>query len=365
MKDEKKLLPEAIPRLLAWYRENRRSMPWRDDPTPYHVWVSEIMLQQTRIEAATPYYLRFIRELPGIRELAAAEDEKLMKLWQGLGYYSRARNLKKAAGVVVRSYGGALPEEAAELKKLPGIGDYTAGAIASIAMGKPEPAVDGNVLRVLSRLFASEEDVLDPAVRKSAADALRAAYPRGRDASDLTQGLMELGEVVCIPNGLPLCENCPLSTLCRAKERGVAEKLPVRSPKKERRVEEKTVLILTDGTRFALSKREERGLLAGLWEFPSLPGRPGEEEILRILREKGVPAEKIVPAGEAKHVFTHVEWHMKNYIVRVASAPEGFRFPDRETLFRDYAVPSAFRRCLDEIRKLPGDLREAQKNEEE
>ena len=351
MRDEKGLLSESIGRILAWYRANRRSMPWRDDPSPYHVWLSEIMLQQTRIEAATPFYRRFLEELPTVEALAVCDDEKLMKLWQGLGYYSRARNLKKAAVLMTEKYGGSLPGEAAELRKLPGVGAYTAGAIASIAFGRPEPAVDGNVMRVLARLFASEEDVLSPRVRKDAEELLRASYPAGEDAADLTQGLMELGEVVCIPNGAPLCEKCPLGTLCEAAKRGIQEELPKRMPKKERRIEEKTVLILTDGTRFALGKREDKGLLAGLWELPSLPGKLSAGETGRILTERGIRWEKILPAGDAVHLFSHVEWRMTGYRVLLSDRPPDYAFPDREELFRDYAVPSAFRRYLDLIRK--------------
>ncbi len=352
MKDEKGLLPAVIERILVWYRGSRRSMPWRDDPSPYHVWLSEIMLQQTRIEAAAPCYRRFLGELPTVEALAACGEEKLMKLWQGLGYYSRARNLKKAAILTVEKYGGKLPDEASELRKLPGVGAYTAGAIASIAFGKPEPAVDGNVMRVLSRLFASEEDVLDPRVRRDAEEALRAVYPAGRDAADLTQGLMELGEVICIPNGVPLCDRCPLRTLCEAEKRGAQNELPKRSPKKERRIEEKTVLILTDGRRFALQKRAETGLLAGLWELPSFPGRLTAEETGRLLSEQGIAWDGIRPAGEAVHLFTHVEWRMTGYWIRLSGLPPaGLAFPDGETLFRDYAVPSAFRRYLDFIRK--------------
>ena len=352
MKDEKGLLSETTERILAWYRGARRSMPWRDDPSPYHVWLSEIMLQQTRIEAAVPYYRRFLEELPTVEALAACDDGRLMKLWQGLGYYSRARNLKKAAVMMTEKYGGKLPEEAQELRKLPGIGSYTAGAIASIAFGKPEPAVDGNVLRVLSRLLASEEDVLDPRVRRDAEELLRAVYPAGRDASDLTQGLMELGEVVCVPNGAPLCEGCPLKGLCEAEKRGIQNELPARSPKKERRIEEKTVLILTDGTHVALRRREDKGLLAGLWELPSFPGRLTAEETGRILSGQGTVWEEILPAGEAVHLFSHVEWRMTGYRIRLSPPlPEGFAFPDREALFRDFAVPSAFRRYLDLIRK--------------
>ena len=214
------LLRDAALRLVAWYRENKKDYPWRQEPTPYHVWISEIMLQQTRIEAALDYYTRFIKELPDVFALAAVEDDRLMKLWQGLGYYSRARNLKKAALTLVNDYGGVLPDDAKALQKLPGIGEYTAGAIASIAYHKPEPAVDGNVLRVLSRLLLSYDDIMLPATKKAMTAKLRSVYPCGEEASLLTEGIMELGEVVCIPNGEPRCAVCPVAEFCRAKEKG-------------------------------------------------------------------------------------------------------------------------------------------------
>ena len=197
------LLPEAIARLLAWYSASRRLLPWRQDPTPYHTWIAEIMLQQTRIEAVIPYYERFLRELPDVSALAAVSEDRLLKLWEGLGYYSRARNLKKAALLLMERYDGELPASAVELRKLPGIGDYTAGSIASISFGLPEPAVDGNVLRVMTRVLACGDDIAAPATRRAVTELLRAHYPSGDSAALLTEGIMELGETVCLPNGIP------------------------------------------------------------------------------------------------------------------------------------------------------------------
>ena len=221
------VLKKALPLIREWYKSNPRPLPWRDSPSPYHVWVSEIMLQQTRIEAVIPYYERFLAEVPDIAALAALEEERLLKLWEGLGYYSRARNLQKAAVIVTEQYGGELPASAEELRKLPGIGDYTAGAIASIAFSLPEPAVDGNVLRVLTRLLADAEDISSPAVRKNFTSLLREFYPSGEDAGLLTQGLMELGELICLPSGEIRCADCPVRTLCRSGRDGKADLYPV------------------------------------------------------------------------------------------------------------------------------------------
>ena len=210
-------LSDAVSLILDWYSLSRRPLPWRQDPTPYHTWIAEIMLQQTRIEAVIPYYERFLRELPDVPALAAVSEDRLLKLWEGLGYYSRARNLKKAAMLLMEHYGGALPASAAELRKLPGIGDYTAGSISSISFGLPEPAVDGNVLRVMTRLFACADDIAAPATKRAVTELLRAHYPTGEAAALLTEGIMELGETVCLPNGAPFCDRCPLRGLCLAR----------------------------------------------------------------------------------------------------------------------------------------------------
>ena len=340
-------------------------MPWRSDPTPYHVWISEIMLQQTRIEAVIPYYERFLKAFPDVRALAAAEDDRLMKLWEGLGYYSRARNLKKAAEIVARDFGGELPRRAEELRRLPGIGDYTAGAVASIAYGEAEPAVDGNVLRVAARLGALADDVMQPSVRRRITEALRGVYPTGPDAADLTQGLMELGERVCLPNGAPRCAGCPAAALCRARRAGRETDYPVRSPKPARRVEERTVLLLRRGGRYALRRRGPKGLLAGLWELPGIEGPAGPEAVRAALAGWGLEALSVEPCGSASHVFTHVEWRMTGYRVLCAqtcaageaeeneNAPGALIWRTAEEIRARYAVPTAFRAF---VRKMePGD----------
>ena len=332
--------------LLLWYRQNKRLLPWRDTGDPEDVWISEIMLQQTRVEAVKGYFTRFREALPDAFAIAACPEDRLMKLWEGLGYYNRARNLQKCAEVLVRDYGGKLPADYASLLRLPGIGPYTAGAIASIAFGIPVPAVDGNVLRVWSRLTNCADDISLEATKQACASAA-AELMTAADASDLTQALMELGAVVCVPNGAPLCETCPLRSFCRAYAMGTALSLPVKAAKKPRRVEERTILVLRDADRFFFRKRPSRGLLAGLYEFPGFPGRLTPEEALDAARSLGADPVRIAPLPEGKHIFTHVEWHMTAYEVLVSAFPgsenkNGTLSLTREEL-RSFAVPSAFR----------------------
>ncbi|MBR5381176.1 MAG: A/G-specific adenine glycosylase [Oscillospiraceae bacterium] len=348
MNEQTKRLAEAAEKIIAWCGRHRRPLPWREDPTPYRVWVSEIMLQQTRVETVIPYYERFMRQFPTVKALAEAPEEQVLKAWEGLGYYGRARRLKKAAEKIAAEYGGELPRTAEELRALPGIGDYTAGAVASLACGQPEPAVDGNVLRVLARLFASDADVLSAAVRKRAEDELRAVYPKGKDAALLTEGLMELGETVCTV-GEPACVGCPLASLCLAREQGRQGELPVRNAKIERPVEERTVLILVCGEKRALRRRGDTGLLAGLWELPNFPGRLDEAALRRYLEENGLEPLSLEPLGEAKHVFTHREWHMTGYRVTLPREAEGCTWETPGAIRERYAVPSAFRAFMKKL----------------
>jgi A/G-specific adenine glycosylase len=336
------IIKQALPRIADWYALSRRVLPWREEPTPYRVWISEIMLQQTRIEAVIPYYRRFLAELPDVAALAAVEEDRLLKLWEGLGYYSRARNLKRAAEMVMRDFGGELPHTAAALRTLPGIGDYTAGAIASIACGEPEPAVDGNVLRVLSRLLENGGDVLSPAVKKSVTTLLREHYPSGEAAALTTEGLMELGETVCIPNGAPKCELCPWQSLCRAHQNGTEENYPVKAPPRPRRIEERSVLLLRWGDRWAIRQREKKGLLAGLWEFPNELGAVTEEE----LRARFPQAERIAPCGRARHVFTHVEWRMEGWLLDLKRPLPGLTWETAAEIRSRYSIPTALKAYL-------------------
>ena len=340
-------LPDIASPLLAWYDRGRRVLPWREEPTPYRVWVSEIMLQQTRVQAVLPYFERFLAALPTLRDLAEAPEEQLAKLWEGLGYYSRVRNMKKAAQLAVERYGGELPPSYEALLSLPGIGEYTAGAVSSIAFGIPVPAVDGNVLRVFSRVFGCWADVLDPKTKRGFQAVTSRLLPEDRPG-DFNQSLMELGATVCLPNGAPHCLECPLRELCCAYREGTAADLPVKAPKKARRVEERTVVLLIWDGRVLVRRRPDKGLLAGLWEFPNVEGWRTREEAAALLRE--YQPEKLIPLREAKHIFSHVEWRMAGFLAECAfpgEPKEGERWVTREELEGECAVPSAFRAYRD------------------
>ena len=340
------LLDEIEEPLLAWYDKGHRILPWREDPTPYHVWVSEIMLQQTRVEAVKPYYDRFMAMLPDIPSLAHAEEEVLLKLWEGLGYYNRVRNLNKAAQLVMEQYDGRMPDTYEELLKLPGIGSYTAGAIASIAYGRKVPAVDGNVLRVLSRLQLDDRDIMQQSVKKQVEEELLTAMSDKRPG-DCNQALMELGATICLPNGMPKCEKCPWETICLAHREGRELEFPVKSAKKKRIIEEKTVLLIRDENKAALQKRPAKGLLAGMYEFPWLEGKLSKEEVLARVKEAGLSVLHIKPVGESKHIFTHKEWHMTGYAIRVdelsgEKGPENYLYVERREAKERYPIPSAY-----------------------
>ena len=337
------ILPPIAAPLLAWYDTNKRDLPWRQNTDPYRVWVSEIMLQQTRVAAVIPYFERWIQALPDVAALAAVDDEHLMKLWQGLGYYSRARNLKKAAQVIMNEHGGQFPTTYDTLIKLPGIGEYTAGAVASIAFGERVSAVDGNVLRIAARLCDFHEDILDTRVKKVMREALDSAVPENR-SGDFNQALMDLGATVCLPNGKPLCEDCPLADLCKARKLGTAQELPVRAKKNPRRFEEMTVYLMMKDGAVALRKRGDTGLLAGLWEFPHIPGTATEETAPDALSAWGLTALDWKKKISAKHIFTHVEWHMTGYLVTVkGDGPSDFVWVDGDQLAA-LAVPGAFQK---------------------
>ena len=340
---------EMCGRLLPWYLEHQRDLPWRHTADPYRIWISEIMLQQTRVEAVKAYYTRFLEALPTIRSLAACPDGRLLKLWEGLGYYSRARNLKKAAELLTASGNPELPADHDALLSLPGIGPYTAGAIASIAFGLPYPAVDGNVMRVLARVRNDARNIADPYVRKETEADLTGLYRTGTDRQItdpglLNQSLMELGALVCIPNGQPHCEACPLAELCAAHQSGRELELPVVEKNRSRRIEERTVFVIRDGDRTGVRRRPEKGLLAGLYEFPNVKGHLSEEEAVRRIAAYGFAVLQIRRLADARHVFSHIEWHMAGYEVKVASPARrgNVIFQNDRTLLTKYAIPEAF-----------------------
>ena len=331
--------------LLLWYREHARTLPWRSHPTAYRVWISEIMLQQTRVAAVLDYYRRFLEAAPTVEALAALPEDQLMKLWQGLGYYSRARNLQKAARQIVEEHGGLFPNTYDAIHALPGVGDYTAGAIASIAFGLPTPAVDGNVLRVVARITGDPGDISTPAMKKKVTAALAELIPVDAPG-DFNQAMMELGATVCLPNGAPLCDRCPAASFCRAHLEDRTGELPVKAAKKARRVEERTVWLVFHGDKVALRRRPARGLLAGLWEYPN---EPVEECAIPALL--GLAPEELEPAGQGRHIFTHIEWRMQARTARIPAEalPEGWVWADRQALAQDYAVPNAFQAFRDAV----------------
>ncbi len=337
----------ALPALLLpWFYENARTLPWRADKNPYHVWLSEIMLQQTRVEAVRGYYTRFLSAFPTISALAGAEEETILKLWEGLGYYSRARNLLKAARIVENKYGGLFPSAHRDILALPGIGAYTAGAISSICFEAPEPAVDGNVLRVISRATNSTVPIDSPHVKNDITEQLRRIYPAGH-CGDFTQSLMELGATVCVPKS-PRCMLCPLSAVCLAKKAGTAELLPCKGKKKARRQEEKTVFVFTFENKIALHKREPDGLLAGLWELPNISGKLSAADAIRYAEALGLCPEAPSRSKERTHIFTHVEWLMTCYFIPCRQALDAYRWASREAISEHFALPTAFRMFLED-----------------
>lgn len=351
------MLKEIVQPLISWYRQNKRILPWRDQKNAYYTWVSEIMLQQTRVEAVKPYFLRFIGELPDVKALAECPEEKLMKLWEGLGYYNRVRNMQTAAQNVVSEYSGILPASYEELLALKGIGSYTAGAIASIAYDIPVPAVDGNVLRVFSRITEDRQDIMKQSVRRQVEEKLLGIMPK-EAPGDFNQALMELGAVVCVPNGPARCTECPVAAFCRVYHHGIVDELPVKAPKKKRTIENRTVLVIQDGERTAIHKRPQEGLLAGLYELPNVEGHLSMDEALQKVKEMNLEPLHIEPLPEAKHIFSHIEWRMTGYRIRVSSLEErkesSFIFTEKKQSEKQYAIPSAFRAYIKYMKEKPG-----------
>ena len=331
--------------LLPWYQKHKRELPWRSTEDPYRIWLSEIMLQQTRVEAVKSYYERFLKKLPTVDALANADDALLHKLWEGLGYYSRVRNLKKAAQEIVSRYNGVFPAKYDEIRNLPGIGPYTAGAICSIAFNQKTPAVDGNVLRVAARLTDDHTVIDTPAFKNAVNDSLQSVYPE--EAGDFTQALMELGATVCKPNGTPDCHICPCKDICLANAHGTADDLPVRQAKRARKVETYTVLIMQWQGRFALQQRSSNGLLAGLWEFPNIPGKLTAQQIVDELENMGVRLKEIKAVVERKHIFTHIQWDMSGVYLDAVEPNGSFKWLTAEQINTQIALPTAFRMFWD------------------
>lgn len=337
-------LPDA---LLPWYREHQRQLPWRQDQDPYHIWLSEIMLQQTRVEAVKGYYSRFLSALPDIQALADCDDDTLHKLWEGLGYYSRVRNLKKAAQVIMTEYDGIFPADYDQILALPGIGEYTAGAISSIAFNLPRAAVDGNVLRVISRLLEDPTPIDQPSFKKSVRLALEDIYPE--DAGSFTQALMELGATVCGPNRQPDCGNCPCKSFCLGHLHNSAQHFPVNAPKKQRKFQDLTVFILSCDGKYALQKRPDTGLLAGLWQFPNLLGALEPQEALDAVASWQLHPRALYRQTRRKHIFTHIQWQMLGYYLEVTEPVGDFIWLTADEINATAALPTAFRQFWEEI----------------
>lgn len=351
MRTEEQVLIAMFEALIPWYEAHKRELPWRQDKEPYHVWLSEIMLQQTRVEAVKEYYRRFLTTLPTIPDLAEAPEEQILKLWEGLGYYNRVRNLQKAAQTICADYSGVFPSEYAQIRSLSGIGDYTAGAIASICFDAPTPAVDGNVLRVYSRLLADDANIDLQTTKKRITRKLQETYPR-KNPGIATQALMELGATVCVPNGAPRCDVCPVAEICQARKQDTWRDLPVRSEKKKRKIVDKTVFILLTEDTVALHKRSASGLLAGMWEFPNVDAKLDKQEaVTQVTGWQAEPVDLLMQTSYT-HIFSHVEWHMTAYYIRCRKTNKKWKWVTKESLDETYALPSAFRPFREQIEHL-------------
>lgn len=310
-------------KLISWYLANKRDLPWRQNRDPYRVWVSEIMLQQTKVDTVKPYFERFMEKFPDVHALANAEEQTVLKAWEGLGYYSRARNLQSAVREVVATYDGKIPDDKNELGKLKGVGPYTKGAILSIAFGKPEPAVDGNVMRVLSRVLHISDNIADAKVKKRF-EAIVSDLISKDDPSSFNQGLMELGALVCTPKS-PRCSICPVKGFCNAYAQGIQEQLPVKSKAKKPKKMAYMVLLLKKGEKIVVEKRSDQGLLANLWQFPMIPmeGKIDIEYAEKWFEKEYEWSIRIgEKAGELKHVFTHLVWDLKIYHAEALYSPD-------------------------------------------
>ena len=351
-------MKETVRPLVEWFREILRDLPWRKRMDAYRVWISEIMLQQTRVEAVKPYYERFLKELPDVKALAEVPEDRLLKLWEGLGYYNRARNLKEAACQIMEKYGGRFPETYEEIRGLKGIGNYTAGAVSSFVYGIRKPAVDGNVLRVVTRITADGSDIAKAGTRTKVEREVEEVIP-AEAAGDFNQSLIELGAIVCVPNGEPKCGICPVSGICLAHAQGRETEFPVKAKKKERRIEKRTILVFRDNEKTAVRKRPDTGLLAGLYEFPGTEGHLKQSEAVRYAKSLGLMPIRIKKLGSAKHIFSHVEWHMVGYEVMVDeleknmreqdAAPGEIVFAELRELKEHYPMPSAFEAYMPDV----------------
>ena len=333
-------------KILSWYKKSRREMPWREEPTPYRIWISEIMLQQTRVDTVIPYFNNFMSRYPTVESLASSEENELMKYWEGLGYYSRIKNIRKTAIELVQNHQAKLPESFEELLKLKGIGEYTASAIASEAFGVKVPAVDGNVFRVFARLTGFREDIREAKSQEKLKVAVREVLPE-KEIGDFNQGLIELGALICIPKGSPKCELCPVKEFCGSYRDNLQDEIPFRSKARKRTVQERTVFLIQCGDRFAVRKRDEGTLLEGLFEIPNREGFYTPEEGKSVVEEMGFTVKDLHMIRDKKVVFTHIEWILQGYYFHVVEENNAFLFETKENLLKNYALASAFIGYLD------------------
>lgn len=334
-------LKQIVEPLLTWFNKEKRDLPWRHTTDSYKIWISEIMLQQTRVEAVKEYYQRFLNVLPTLDDLANVEEDKLLKLWEGLGYYSRARNLKKCAEYLIQNNQTELPRDYEALKKLPGIGAYAAGSIGSIAYNLKTPAIDGNVLRVMTRIFEDDRDIMKEKVRKEYFEKLAVIMPD--NTRDFTESLMELGALICVPNGVPRCEECPISFLCQAHIHGTFNNYPNKKKDTKRKIEEKTIIVYEYNKKFAIQKRPNTGLLASMYEFYNCKNRLSKKELEEYLKKEKIAWQGIIPLGDTKHIFSHIEWHMTGYLIHCNNIKENeYLWVTPEELESTYSLPTAF-----------------------
>ena len=342
-------MQEIVEPLLNWYQKTERPLPWRIDKDPYHIWVSEIMLQQTRIEAVKEYYYHFMKRLPTIQDLAQIPEDELLKLWQGLGYYNRARNLKKTAQIIVEQYNGLFPQNYQELKKLPGIGEYTAGAIASICFNLKEVAIDGNVLRVITRLQNSYDCIDEKPTKKKIETQIRNILPN--QSGKFNQAIMELGETICTPTQNPKCQICPIHSFCIAKQNKTYQELPKKNPKRSKKEEDYTVFLYIYKNEIAIQKRNDQGLLKNMWEFPNKIGKLNIEDCKKWWLEQNQKPSEYHSSISYKHIFTHKIWNIQTYLVKTEKKYPQFTWITIDELAKKYALPTAFQPCFVEIKK--------------
>lgn len=328
--------------LLEWYYQNKRILPWRMDKEPYHVWVSEIMLQQTRIEAVIGYYHRFMKELPTIADLADCPLDKLLKLWEGLGYYNRVRNMQKAAQIIMEQYHGCFPSSYQDIISLPGIGEYTASAISSICFSLKEAAVDGNVLRVYMRVNNCYDNIDDMKIRKRVREELNKIMPT--DSGSFNEAMMELGETICVPSGIPKCNECPIKTFCRSYKNATYLELPVRQEKKDKKLENYTVFLFVLDDMIAIEKRQNKGLLHNMWQFPNIENSLNLSQVQTYLEKNNIVFSKIEKATTYIHIFTHKKWNMCSYWILLEKKIDldNVVWVYLDELAKVYAIPTAF-----------------------